>query len=163
MTQTGCLGRKSRLSSKFTLRGRSNGPLRQFPGRLPAGSMLLMVCALSAPAIASPDIGPTSSANVGISLSVAPNFRLGAAAPAMRANGAGEAGPGRLCIASNSKPTLLPVMLLRLPMDGLSVSQAARERTDQLHRCDGAGAGLPEVPQRSDIGEAPTLLIVSPE
>ena len=123
--------------------------------------MLLMLCGLSAPAIAGPNIGPTSSAKIGISLSVAPRFTLAAAAPTLRAARSGEA--GRLCIASNGQPMLLPVMLVRLPMDGLPVSQVAGERVERLQRCDAARLDLLEAPQASEFGEAPALLIVSPE
>ena len=123
--------------------------------------MLLMLCGLSAPAIAGLNIGPTSSAKIGISLSVAPRFTLAAAAPTLRAARSGEA--GRLCIVSNGQPMLLPVMLVSLPMDGLPVGQAERERADQLHRCDAARLDPLEAPQASEFGEAPALLIVSPE
>ena len=114
--------------------------------------MLLMLCGLSAPVIAGPDIGPTSSANVRISLSVAQKVRLGAPAPTMRATRSGEAGPGRFCIASNGQPTLLPVMLVRLPVDGLSESRALRVRADQIPRCDAAGEDLLEASKRSEFG-----------
>jgi hypothetical protein len=93
--------RKSGVSGPFTPKGK-----RKMASGTRAQWVAAVACSLlSAPVAAQPQTGSTSSASVGISVSVAPSFKLMPDGPTVK-NDAGY------CIATNGEQMTLPVLLV---------------------------------------------------
>ena len=143
---------KSRLSGAFTPTGKrwkQPGIHHRCQGAV-AASLLLWTFA--APAAAT---GPASSASVGISVSIAPSFRLASSGPTLQPS-TGRAAGASYCIATNGKPLSLPILLVQA-----SGSQPA-ETANPLPWCDDGIGRQPD--QR--VAENPRdfrLLIIRPE
>lgn len=149
---------KSRIAVKFTYPGKRGKPALAPVGVGSVGAVLLLV-ALGEPAAAHPQVGPTSSTIVGISLSVAPKYGL-------RANEAGtralEGGTAGFCMTTNGQPMNLPVQLVRDRPGEPVAGRTFKEAAAQLYWCT-AGHRTIESIDRGDHGEEAALLIVRPE
>jgi hypothetical protein len=149
---------KSRLAGGFTLAGKRRASASARVGTWSVGAYLMLV-ALGAPAAAFPNMGPTSSASVGISVSVAPKYGLRANELGIRALEDGTAG---LCMATNGPPIDLPVRLVRQTADVSSAGWMAKGAADELHWCLAGGRAIESMAPGND-GEGTSLLIVLPE
>ena len=110
-----------------------------------------MLVGLALPSAALPQIGPTSSASLGIAVSVAPKYELRTNKPrtALKSATAG------FCISTNGKPAHLPVLLIRQRAD-------ARTRPEAAAKIEWCAANGPNEKLISERGER-VLLIVSPD
>lgn len=103
---------QSLFFGELTLCGkRSRAPNRWGIGARQIGLCLLIV-GLAGPAPARPEIGPTSSVSLKISLSVAPRYGLGAGKPQLKASTLAPGAVASSCLATNGGPITLPVMLV---------------------------------------------------
>ena len=157
MAQTSLTRGKSAVAGEFTFPSKRRASLRRAWSRSTAA--ILTLFALGEPAAALPQIGPTSSTSVSISLSVSAKYGL-------RANDAGvrvvEGGAGGFCMTTNGRPMDLPVHLVRRTVDEPASGRMFKETTAQLHWC-AAGGGATVSSDRGDHGEEAGLLIVLPE
>lgn len=150
MARTAFLGNRALLSGKFTLAGKCRSKPR--PGWARVGrAMLLLLASVDAASAARLEAGPTSSATIGISLSVAPKYGPKASAPGIH----GSVLSRRICLATNGRKTFLPVLLVQVGT-GENYSGRGRERIGELGWC-GSGYNLIEA------GKAAGPLIVRPE
>lgn len=160
MTHNAATWPRSIASGAFTLFGNRSYPTR-FGLACSALLTLTLTLTLVAPAAAAaerPQRGPTSSASVKISLSVAPRYGLKRTSAAVGRQLAGAAGPGTLCISTNGPQTLLPVMLVR-SATGDDGSPQSGDETDRLAWCGLDGGALENAPDRINGGS----LIIRPE
>ena len=157
MAQISLTRGKSAIAGEFTLPSKRRAPLR--PTWLRSAAAILMLFALGEPAAALPQIGPTSSTSVSISVSVAAKYGL-------RVNDAGiralESGAGDFCMTTNGQPMDLPVHLVRRSVDGPAAGRMFNETAAQLHWCTAPGWVTKSI-DRGDHGEEAGLLIVLPE
>jgi len=100
--------RKSGLSGAFTPIGKRQKAPRVLDAGPSIAAASLLFLALAEPAAANPRIGPTSSASVEISVSVAPSFKLASSASARQ-----ELKTATYCIATNGEQMALPVLLVQ--------------------------------------------------
>lgn len=107
-----------------------------FPGKWGA-AVLVLAFGLAGPAAARPQSGPTSSVSVGISISVAPQYELKASAPMTPVQDNSD--PTHFCLATNGRPTTLPVRLVG-PASGSD--RAIAEQLDWCGSSDGATRGI---------------------
>lgn len=161
MTQKGHTRAQSGASSQFTFLSKRWARPRLGSGLAAGAGAILMLLALPDQVAARPQIGPTSSASIKISVSVAPRFGLGAGAPAIHDMESATAGAGRFCLAVNGRPTDLPVMLVWPSTGQTSPVHMGKERVEQLIPCNSARA--PEAADRQVDTSASGLLIIRPE
>ena len=156
MRNGGSTGGKSCLSGLFTLRGKPRTVARGEPSRLKAiGAAFLLASA--EPAAARPQIGPTSSTSIRISLSVAPQYRLATDDPSLRTLGlAGEG--GRSCLATNGQPTVLPVLLVRMNA-AQTGSAPTNEPAERITWCESDNEARPTAGRAVDRGQSGPLMI----
>ena len=129
---------------------------RDIAAKLAATALLLSV--LPCPAKARPaleDGGPTASASIDISVSVAPRFQLAAAPRTSGSIGSSQA--HGFCLASNAGETPLPIMLI-WPSSG----QAEPEKAIQLARCRPTPNRV-DLPNHLAGASGEHVLIVRPE
>lgn len=145
VTQEGYTLRAAPFSKAFTNSGKrcSSGLLAKATGAV------ITLAVLPDAAIANPQIGPTSSASVGISLSVAPRFEL-EANPTDAVIGLDAAGTGGFCIRTNGSPTLLPIMLVR--------DEVAIQAVHKLAWCEMNGNSV-----QAGLGAGAGVLLIRPE
>lgn len=158
MAQISFTCRKLSFAGEFTLPGKRRMHVAALieVGIVAAIPMLL---AFAEPAWALPQIGPTSSISIGISLSVAPKYGLNAKQAAI---GAMESGAAGFCMTTNAQPLGLPVHLIRQQAHAPAPGQMAKETAAQLDWC-AVGVRTTESIDRGDRGEEAALLIVRPE
>lgn len=150
-----CTGWKSWLSGEFTVAGKCR---RLFVTPPAAASVaLVLLLAFADPAMARSQIGPTSSASVSISVSVAPKIGLGTLAPPVDAT----VGPSSFCLTTNGRPMALPIMLVWTP-EQPTLAREGQERVEQLRTCN-VGGGPVQGADRRGESLAPRLFIVRPE
>ena len=118
----------------------------------------LLVLALVEPAAARGRSGRTSSAEIRISVSVAPKFGLGNA-PLLESR-PNASGPN-FCLVANGQPTLLPILLVR-PAPGQGDLTPDGERSTALAPCGPDGQMASGVTAPIDAG-APALMLSRPE
>ena len=106
--------------------------------------------------------GPISSASVHISVSVATKYSLmsDASFDALEPGGAHD--QGSLCMATNGRATLLPVMLVRPAARGASLSPTGKEVSRQIAWCDVPG-GVPALQSPTAASGERLLLLIRPE
>jgi hypothetical protein len=147
----------SHFTGGFTFPGKYRSPASAL--ELGTAAAMLMVFAVAGPAAAVQQIGPTSSAIVGISLSVAPKYGL-------RDNAVGidalESEAANFCIATNGRPTGLPIHLAWQTVDVSAAGRNVAEAVAQLDWCAAGGRSIQSI-DRGDHGEEAALLIVRPE
>jgi hypothetical protein len=143
MKSSKSIRRKSSVSGPFTPTGKRGSRPRRARWIAAAIGFLL-----AAPLAAHPQTGSTSSASVGISVSVAPSFKLKPSEEAAQ-NGAGY------CIATNGEHLSLPVLLVD-PSGGQQSAGAA----SALPWC---GAGQAELRDDATTLKPAGLLIIRPE
>lgn len=144
MAQLGLTSGRSGRKGKFTLSGKRGA--------------VAVLLALSAPTVleaAQPGIGPTSSARVGISVSVAAKFGL--ATVRRQAGTAGAREAASYCVESNGRPALLPILLVRPDQE------KGEEAFGQLMTCDRASGQLGQESPPGTDARVQGLLIVRPE
>jgi len=149
---------KSWFAGEFTYRGKRRTPASAPVGVRSIGAILMLV-ALGQPAAALPQIGPTSSTSVGISLSVAPKYGLRANETGIRAL---EDGASGFCMTTNGQPIDLPVHLVRQTANESAAGRMFKETAAQLHWCAADGWAIESI-DRGDHGEEAALLMVRPE
>ena len=152
MTQEGRSFGKSFSSGEFTFSGK--GPSAAgISAPIARSGIILFGLLLAWPAAADPGIGPTSSASVGISISVAPQFRLGTGGWPRHVDRIATS--GGFCIATNSRPAALPVLLVRS-------GPSQPETIEKLPECDLGGRAVTPVAVRRS-GTSLELFILRPE
>ena len=120
-----------------------------------AAATSLLLFAIAQPAAANPPIGPTSSASVEISLSVAPSFRL-----ASNASAGQERKAAPYCIATNGEQMALPIMLV--PANDSEARDSSGGNANPLGWCgrdDGAQVSQARTEDRTRAG----LVLIRPE
>jgi hypothetical protein len=152
MTHDTASRNKPGLSGAFTSRGK-RGASTWFKGAWPGAAAFLLFLTLATPAAADPQLGPTSSASVGISVSVAPGFRLAPTISMLEETNISAA----YCIATNGAPTALPILLVQ-PNDG----DAGDRPANRLPWCE-AGKDPPQGQARAEVSSPAKLLIIRPE
>jgi hypothetical protein len=120
--------------------------------RMKAIGVAIAMAALSGTAIANPHIGPTSSASMGISLSVASRFEL-KANPTETALGFKSSGPTSFCMATNGSPTLLPITLV-----WIEDRQVAPQPAERLSWC-----AWKDGPPQAGRGDRTGAILIRPE
>jgi hypothetical protein len=140
------------LFGAYTARGR-RGSSPCAPGAWQAAAASLLLVAMAVPAAANPRIGPTSSASVEISVSVAPSFKLASREPLL----GDSKKPANYCIATNGEPMALPVLLIQMD-DGSGRDQAA----NPLSWCE-AGKDLSQNQAHAHDRERNGPLFIRPE
>lgn len=91
-------------------------------------AMFLVAIASPCAASAGPDIGPTASTSIGISVSIAAKYKLLARGGVSADPVKGQGHPDQFCIATNSNAMLLPVLLLWPSGSGPQRSEPDYER-----------------------------------
>jgi hypothetical protein len=137
--------RRLYLAGAFTLAGKRRARPHHVAACLAAAGAALLLPALARAGAPGAPAGPTSSASVEIRVSVAPGYGLSGI------RGSSSTAARGLCIATNSQPTLLPVMLVMEPEAGNS----AVDRR-QLAWCNPGDSKV-------EAGAGRRVLIVSPE
>ena len=141
------------LSDTFTPKGK-RGTLPWIPNTgLGAAASFLVLLTSTTPAAANTEVGSTSSASVGISVSVVPSFRLASTEPLLDKS----INPAGYCIATNGEPMTLPVLLVQAN-DGKVSDRSA----NQLPWCD-AGTGRQQDQTDANYRKPLRLLIIRPE
>lgn len=162
MSQICLIRAKSCVSETFTISGKPRTP-HLTGARRGRTSSLILLLVMATPVHARPQIGPTSSASVEISLSVAPNYALRTEEPAIRIPESGASGSGIFCIATNGQPMPLPIMLVR-PLAGQAEADGtATEWTIELPWCGAGGAAVPAPADQGNDAMAPGAFIIRPE
>lgn len=146
--KAGLIPRISFFSSEFTFSGKGSPPPCLLT-RIAGASLLFFGLALAGPAAADPGIGPTSSASVGISVSVAPRYGLASGGSSTQSHQA--ATPGSYCIATNLSLAGLPVFVVRSGPD-------QREAVERLAGCEPGNSAV-----LRDAAQGLELLMVRPE
>ena len=134
-------------------------PIHRFALR--SAGWLLVGLAFSGSTHAAPEMGPTSSATIRISVSVASRYALRGAVGSSQI-GLTSADPGRFCLKTNTLALQLPVMLIWPSGHGSSTSgRAAKEIAIEVPPCGALGEMTPAVGR----GDQPAsgMLIVRPE
>lgn len=103
---------------------------------------------LAAPIAAHPQTGSTSSASVGISVSVAPSFRLMSNEPAAQHE-------ADYCIATNGQQLTLPILLVD--------ANGSQQATDPASALPWCGVGQGKFRDDAKRPRPPGILIVRPE
>jgi hypothetical protein len=154
MMHNGFTRGQARLSGLFAFSGRWRTPLH-VRARAISLSPVFVTLILATPAAARPEMGPSSSASIGISVSVAPNYGLKAERSGLHE--LSSASGGRFCIATNGRPSALPVALVR------SSSRQSSEASEELPWCQ-PGRDLTERNEERGAGSRNfTLLLIRPE
>ena len=136
--------RRTSLSGPFTARVKRRRRSRRAPWAAAA-----LASILAAPVAAQPQIGSSSSASIGISVSVAPSFGL-------MPDGPGARDESGYCLATNGEQMTLPVQLVET-----SSSEQEAEAIKTLAWCDDTRAE-----RRGDVAKpkrAGIIIIIRPE
>lgn len=142
-----------------TTRPGGSKALRPLPWKL-AGCLLIGL-AFSGSARAAAEMGPSSSASIRISVSVAPRYalRLATAASPVRLQ---HVEPSQFCLETNAIALHLPVMLIWLPGHAVSPSgPTARDNTVEVLPCGSHPGMVQAVSQPDQLTSG--MLIVRPE
>ena len=150
------------LPGAFTLSGKCRAAPRDYSARFARTAIPLLLLAMGTPLAARPQIGPTSSTSLEISLSVAPRYTLESISAGLGPKQSGAAGSGALCISTNGPQTALPVMLVHPATSVPGSREHAAERIARLAWCrpDGDRAQA-EAGEVGSSGQGP--LIIRPE
>lgn len=148
---------KSASVDGFTFPSKRGAP--PTPAWLRSAAAILMLFAFGEPVAAHPQIGPTSSTNVGISVSVSAKYGLRANEAGIRALEDGAVG---FCMTTNGQPVALSVHLVRYSADELAAGRMFKEQVAPLHWC-AAGSSMIDPVDRGDHTDKAALLIVRPE
>jgi len=147
---------QSGISGAFTQNGnRGNPPRAQHVWPGVAAASLLLLFAVAQPAAAHPPIGPTSSASVEISVSVAPSFKL-----ASNASASQEPKAAPYCIATNGEQMALPILLV--PASNSEARDSSGGNANPLGWC-GRDDGLQVSQARTGDGMPAGLVLIRPE
>lgn len=153
MTQKGLTRWQSCLAGRLTFSAKRQAALHRSSRHGSAGAAFLAL-ALATPTVARGEIGPTSSAKLSISVSVAPKYGL--RTTGVRAQAYSMARPERFCVATNGSRTALPILLVR--------SRLSRESVEELRWCaPNSPVAAVQGDERGTDGAASTLLIIRPE
>lgn len=108
-----------------------------------AAACLVSVFPVPGAAQALSESGPTASASINITVSVAKRYSLAASGGASKPQGLKQAEFGQFCISTNGGETLLPVMLMWPTPDQANDSELPQsERAMQLPPCGTSGHAL---------------------
>jgi len=132
MTKTSIACLRPGFTAEFTLCGKAGARRHRIAGEA-AAVLLLMLTPV--PAMARSQMGPTSSATVGISLSIAPKYGLRVSSLQTPVPKLSTAGSGGLCMATNGQPTLLPILLVRSRAGKSVAEHAGKESAEPLGWC----------------------------
>jgi hypothetical protein len=151
MTQAIAAAGQPWVPGRFTFSGKGRAAVRAaaWPA---AASTAFLALLLTGPAPARAEIGPTSSASVGIQISVAPKFGL-ASRPQAMASGFS----GRYCIDTNGERMALPILLIQ------SSPGQSREASEPLPWCRPEGSAAVGNAERDAGDRVSSLLIIRPE
>jgi hypothetical protein len=161
MIQTSITYVRPWLSVLFTLWGKA-GPRPHGIAATMAKTAALLLILAPVPAMARSEMGQTSSATIGISLSIAPKFGLGIPRLQTPILEHAAAGPGALCMATNGRPTLLPILLVRSPAGKAMAGNAEKESAQPLGWC-ASGSDIDAPRAGGEWKGLSRLLIVRPE
>jgi hypothetical protein len=118
----------------------------------------LLLLALAQPAAAGTRIGPTSEAEIRISVSVAPRFGL-RNSPLLESRP--DASEAHFCLVANGQPILLPVFLFRLAQDQGDLAPGGQTSV-ALAPCGPDNQMASTAPAPFDAG-ARALILIRPE
>lgn len=142
------------LAGRFTFFSKGRAALHRITALFGAGGLLLL--ALTGPAVARSEAGPTSSASIEISVSVASRYRIEPIGTGTLRPGNPAAGP--FCMATNGQAPPLPIRLVRA-VDG---PNAGERELGLLPGCDG-GDRTSQAEAKGIAGMAAGLFLVRPE
>lgn len=122
---------------------------------------LLIGLAFSGSAHAAPEMGPSSSASIRITVSVASRYGLRPTAGTLNVR-LKHADPSQFCLETNVTTPHLPIMLIWLPEHEVSASgMIAKENTVEVPPCGAHRAMFQAVGRRDHVASG--MLIVRPE
>ena len=126
-----------------------------------SAAWVLIGLAFSRSAHAAPEMGPSSSASIRISMSVAPRYALRPATGTLNVR-LKHADPSQFCLETNVTTPHLPVMLIWLPEHEVSASGLiAKENTVEVPPCGAHRGMFQAVSRRNQVASG--MLIVRPE
>lgn len=139
---------------------RLGGPKAWQPPAWKSVGWFLLSLVFSGSAHAAPEMGPSSSASIRISVSAAARYalRLAAGTSHLRLN---HGDPSQFCLETNAIIPQLPVMLISKPEHASASGLTAQDKPVEVPPCGTRGAMVPAIGTRDQVASG--MLIVRPE